>query len=307
MKKALLPLALMTVLPSIAQADINFYGRANVSLQNADELAGGSKTEVVSNNSRIGLKGGESISDSLKVIYQFEYQTEVDDGNGPGGTFSQRNIFVGLEGSGGTVIAGLFDTPVKVVQEKVDLFNDMEGDILNIFNGEIRARNIVQYTTPKSWGGISSSIAYITQEDESLDDGISASIGYTGSQFFVGVAVDSDVIQDVDLMRVVARYTFGPVQLGALYETVDTDGFDEDGALVSAMFSLSDKWKLKAQYGQSDVKAPDAETTSVGLDYLLSKNSTVYGYYTQVENGIAVEEAGARDDNYLGVGIDYRF
>ena len=130
MKKALLPLIIASLVPTAAFADVVVYGKANVALQSTDKNVGGSYTEVVSNASRIGLKGSENVNDDLKVIYQFEYQTRVDDGTGP---FTQRNIYVGLKGSGGTAMIGMFDTPFKLAQEKVDLFtpwrpNPIMGD-----------------------------------------------------------------------------------------------------------------------------------------------------------------------------------
>ena len=122
MKKTLLALVIAS-LPAAAFADVTVYGKANVAIQNADEVAD-SRVELVSNASRIGLKGGEDINSSLKVIYQFEYQTEVDDGMNGSQTFGQRNIFLGLQGTAGTFIGGHFDTPTKVAQEKVDLFSN---------------------------------------------------------------------------------------------------------------------------------------------------------------------------------------
>lgn len=310
MKKALLPVLIATALPLTALADVTVYGKANVSLQNADE-AGDTKIELLSNASRIGVKGEESITDGLKAIYLFEYQTEVDDGNTSSNqTFSQRNIYVGLQGSAGTIMAGNFDTPLKVAQEKVDLFNDLEGDMAAVVSGEIRAKNIVQYVTPKSFGGFAAAVAYITKEEDGVDDGISASLGYTAETFYLGVAVDQDVIgEDVDVARAVARVNIGPIQLGALYEFVDVGEEDSDGFLASAMWSISDAWALKAQYGESDAKLGaglDNETMSVGVDYKLSKSTTLYSYYTTVENDPELSPS-LRDDDYVGIGIDHKF
>src|SRR6187551_888606 len=105
MKKALLPLLIASLLPAAAFADVTVYGKANVSIQSADE-SDEKQTEVVSNASRIGVKGSEEVNSDLKVIYQFEYQTEVDDGANGGQTFGQRNIYLGLQGIGGTLIGG---------------------------------------------------------------------------------------------------------------------------------------------------------------------------------------------------------
>ncbi len=327
MKKTLLALVIASVLPAAAFADVIVYGKANVSVQSTDEVAlssangnqaDGSKVELVSNASRIGVKGGEEVNSKLKVIYQFEYQTEVDDGTNGSQTFGQRNIYLGLQGSAGTIMGGHFDTPTKVAQEKIDLFNDLEGDITHIFKGEIRASNIVQYVTPTFGGGFSGSVAYVTEENDGVTkktgetgNGISASFGYNSPTFYVGVAMDQDVeAEGVDLIRVVGRLTLGAFQFGVLGENYDNGVADEeDGALVSALWNVTDKWAVKAQHGSSEVRWIDGESSSVGVDYKMTKSATLYGYYTVVENGqpdlVAVDNY--RDDNYAGIGLDYKF
>ena len=310
MKKSLLAFAVASLFPMAAVADVIVYGKANVSIQHADEQAADdSQVELVSNASRIGVKGGEDINSSLKVIYQFEYQTEVDDGTNGTQTFGQRNIYLGLQGTAGTFIGGHFDTPTKVAQEKIDLFNDLEGDITQIFKGEIRASNIVQYTTPTFGGGFAGSVAYVTEENNGTTPrtgdgaGVSASFGYTSPVFYVGVAMDQDVeAEDTDLVRLVGRLNVGAFQFGLLAENYDNGIVDEDGALVSALWNLTDKWVAKAQYGQSEVKMADGETASIGVDYKMTKAATLYSYLTTVEN-----EAETRDDTYVGVGMDFKF
>lgn len=320
MKKTLLALTIASLFPLAAVADVIVYGKANVALQNADETefssangnnADGSKIELVSNASRIGIKGGEDINSSLKIIYQFEYQTEVDDGTNGSQTFGQRNIYLGLQGTAGTLMGGHFDTPTKVIQEKVDLFNDLEGDITAIFKGEIRSSNIVQYTTPTFGGGFAGSVAYITEENNG-STGVSASFGYTAPSFYVAVAMDQDVeAEDVDLVRLVGRLTVGAFQFGLLAENYDNGIIDEDGVMVSALWNLTDKWAVKTQYGDSDVRWVDGKSASIGADYKMTKNATLYGFYTIVENGMADAASPTvdnyRDDNYAGVGLDFKF
>lgn len=320
MKKTLLTVALASLFPLGAVADVIVYGKANVAIQSADETkfstangnnSDGSKVELVSNASRIGIKGGEAINSSLKIIYQFEYQTEIDDGTGNSGTFSQRNIYLGLQGAAGTLMGGHFDTPTKVIQEKVDLFNDLEGDITAIFKGEIRASNIVQYTTPTFGGGFAGSVAYITEENNGAT-GVSASFGYTAPSFYLAVAVDQDVeAEGVDLVRLVGRLTAGAFQFGLLAENYDNGVIDEDGVMISALWNLNDQWALKTQYGDSDVRWIDGKSASIGADYKLNKSATLYGFYTIVENGVTdVPSPGTdnyRDDNYVGLGLDYKF
>lgn len=343
MKKALLPLLIASLVPSAAFAEVTVYGKASVAFQSTDKNVGGSFTEVVSNNSRIGLKGSENVNDDLKVIYQFEYQTKVDDGSQSqtcsatstsvtttpaattkttttcsisGQTFSQRNIYVGLKGSGGTAMIGMFDTPFKLAQEKVDLFNDYIGDIQAVLHGETRAKNIVQYSTP-AFSNITVNVAYVNAEKDAVnvDDGYSASIVYSTKAVYLALANDSNATRasgavaspmDTDMLRAVGRFNVGPVVLGALWETYDNGVIDEDGYMVSAQWNVNDTWALKLQNASSDMVQLGTDQTSLGVDYKLSKAAKVFGYYTMVEDERATVASRA-DDKYLAVGLELNF
>ena len=122
-----------------------------------------------SNASRLGVKGKSEIAEGLTLVYKAEFEIVVDDGDCKGQTFTQRNIMGGIKGSFGTVWAGKHDTPTKLAQSKIDLFNDLEGDIKNTFEGENRVSNIVAYSSPEI-NGFSSTVAMIPGED--ADNGI---------------------------------------------------------------------------------------------------------------------------------------
>ena len=152
MRKNALLAALITLSAASNAAAVQVYGKANVSLNHTD--ASNSDTlKLNSNASRIGVKGSYEISEGLKAIYKFEYETFIDDGEGSGKTFKQRNIYAGFQGGFGTIIAGKHDTPTKLAQGKIDLFNDLpNADIKNVIQGENRVSNIVMYSTPKTNG-----------------------------------------------------------------------------------------------------------------------------------------------------------
>lgn len=360
MKKALLPLMIASLVPAAAFADVTVYGKAFVTWQNSDLASGQTYTEVVNNASRIGLKGSEVINDDLKAIYQFEYQTKVDDGSisqtctatsistttNPaattnttttcsvsGQTFSQRNIFVGLQGGFGVAKLGMFDTPLKLAQEKIDLFNDMIGDMQAVIQGETRAKNVVQYSS-NEYEHTTFNLAYINSEVDQPGtvNGYSASIVYNTKTIYLALGNDhnvanangkaiisttipkADAIDDTDIVRAVGRFVVGPVTLGALYETYDNGKaaakhIDDNGFLLSAKWEIDPKWALKAQYGQSEMMAATVEskTTSFGVDYKLSKNATILGYYTKNEDDKAVSGFTQRDDQYIGTGIELNF
>lgn len=341
MKKALLPLLIASVLPAAAMADVVVYGKAFVTFQNTDLKSGPSYTELVNNASRIGIKGSEAASDDWKAIYQFEYQTKPDDGSiannytctakststttapaattattttctATGGqTFSQRNIFVGVQGVGGTVKLGMFDTPLKLAQEKIDLFNDLIGDLQAVLQGETRAKNVVQYSTPEM-AHITGNLAYVNSETDATNtgNGYSASVVYNTKQVYFAIANDHNVTnamnktvftKDTNILRAVGRFVAGPVTLGAMVETYDNGAVDENGFLVSGKYELSSEWALKAQYAKSDMIAKGGKTASLGVDYKFSKNTTLLGYYTNNKDELV------KDDKYLGVGIEMNF
>lgn len=304
MNKTLISLLVVASLPLTALADPQIYGKASASLQSADENDA-SNIELVSNNSRIGLKGEEQISEGLSAIYQLEYQTFLDDG-GSSRTFTQRNIFLGLKGAAGTLMAGMFDSPLKKVQGKVDLFNDLEGDIAFLFLGDNRLSNIVQYSSPKFGQNMQANIAFVASETQALDNGVSASTVYQDGPIYLALALDSDVRPGADQLRLVGQYSLGDFQLGALYETFDDDLRDADGFLVSALWKTTEVWSLKAQWGDSDVKFEGSQSLSIGADYTLSDRAKLFGYFTHEESDLGCGTLGC-DSDYLGVGASLSF
>jgi len=300
--------------PAMAMADVSLYGKANVSLEWVEE-GDTSHSALESNASRIGLKGSEKLSDTLEAIYQFEYEANVDDNDDD--TFKQRNIFVGVKGGFGQVIGGHFDTPLKVAQNKVDVFNDLRGDIKNyITPNDNRTDNTVMYSSPSA-NGVVAHLAYISSEDEERDDGKSLALTYTSDSLYLALAFDQDVeAENAEALRAVAQYNVRALQLGLLYEQYEADGADsQDAWVVSALYKLDSKWAVKAQYGQSEIafgygaglSTDESQSLSVGADYKISKNFMVYSFYT----AITAEDEGVVEDvvdnSYAGIGVDFRF
>lgn len=292
-----------SIMPLAAFAEPTFYGKANVVLQSAKE-GDVSTSELLSNASRIGVKGSQPIADGLEAIYQAEYEIYVDDGDNGGRTFGQRNIFVGLKGTYGSVIGGHFDTPLKVAQGKVDLFNDLEGDIRNVLTpNDNRESNSVMYTTP-SMNGLSFSGALVLSEEEDVADGKSVSAIYSRDQLYLALAFDQDVeAEKAEAIRAIVQYKIASVTVGGMYEESETaSNLREEGWLVSALHEW-EKWGVRAQYGQSDIIYVDAKTFSVGLDYNLSKAAKTFLYYTKEES----DGSEAINDRYLGIGFELSF
>ena len=175
--KAPLALSMLAVLSAPVVADVTVYGKANVTIQNSDE-GEGSFTELKSNASRFGLKGSEVISESsgLQVVYKLEWQVDMSDASGTG-NLKSRNQFVGLKGGFGEVLVGRNDTALKQSQGKIDLFNDLEGDIKNVFEGENRLGDSVTYVSP-SFSNVKFIGSFIASDAPDADNGFSAAVTY---------------------------------------------------------------------------------------------------------------------------------
>ncbi|MGH1371181.1 MAG: porin [Cellvibrionaceae bacterium] len=313
MKKLLLPLAIAAALPVSAMAagpiDGKVYGKVNVSIVNEDKASGSDQWELNSNASRIGFKGKTELSDSLSVIYKLEYETSVDDGDKSGQTFTQRNIYAGLTGGFGTLIAGKHDTPTKLAQKKIDLFNDLEGDIKNTFEGENRESNIVMYTTPKM-GGFAATLGMIASESDDVDgdgedddgfDGTSLALSYTADNMYFALTNDKDIDGMDNLVRAVAQVNISDLQLGVMWQDAEMhSGYEEDGYFLSAKYKIG-KVALKAQYGEVEGDGShEEETMSIGADYKLGKKTKAFAFYTQNEDN-------GNDDDYFGIGLEHKF
>ncbi len=307
--------------------DGSLYGKVNISVVQDDDGTD-KQMELNSNASRIGVKGKTKLSDDLYIIYKAEYESYWDDGDKNGNTFSQRNIIAGLKGNFGTVWGGRHDTPTKLAQKKVDLFNDLEGDIKHVMAGETRASNIINYTTPRV-GGFSASLATVFGEDRSDDekdgffDSYSAVAQYQEKGTYFALALDENVKSGsaaqgwgskdyVNIMRVVGQVPVGPVTLGALWQNAEEGDsadvakgkLDEDSWHLSAKWKVANGYTLKAQYTESedDISANEADLMSFGVDKKLGKKSKLFAFYSELD------ESGASDkESWVGVGLEHKF
>lgn len=345
MKVRLLPLAIGAAIaaPGVALADGPIvYGKMNVTYEAVDYDAY-DEVQLNSNASRLGVKGSEDITDNLSVVYQAEYQIDVDDGGSS--PFSQRDIFVGLQGGWGLFKAGKFDTPLKSSQGKIDQFNDMQfGDIGNVVVGEERVSNSLQYSTPSIADALTATVAFMPGEDGEPDpttgiagdngaaDSFSASVVYSTDMLYLALAMDDSIATEIsaintslwDTIRFVAGMKLGVVELGFLYSTAEeTDSTDADpaneqeGYVLSAGFKLGESNKIRVQYGYSDTDdiflvAPGVsetetlETTQygIGFDHSLSKQSKLFVNYIALEEEFGADSA---DNNTFQLGIEHKF
>ncbi|EKE74898.1 porin [Gallaecimonas xiamenensis] len=322
--KSAVAAALLMGMTGVAAAaePVTVYGKLNLTVQNSDE--GDAKTEVKSNASRFGVKGAVGLTEDLEAIYQLEWEVNVSDQSAADSSednIKARNQFVGLRGNFGEVLVGRNDTLLKQSQGSIDQFNDLEGDIKTLFKGENRMGDSITYKTPM-FGLFQAGVSYITEDNsdqriKDVDqndraDGYSLALmygdaGFKKANYFASVAYDDDV-KGYDTVRGTLQGKFGPVILGAMYQSGEKSGDsskDYDGYLVSAAYKW-DKATFKVQYQDSDLNEIGGTTyedaVSAGVDYKLGDSTKVFGFYTKFS---AIN--GEEDADYLGIGLEQKF
>ena len=284
------------------------YGKLWISVESQD-TASGTEVDMVSNASRLGIKGSMDFGEGIEAIYQAEYEVDPVDGTADESkdrTFKQRNSFVGLKGSMGTIFLGKHDTATKKSQKKIDLFNDLAGDIKNILQGENRMSDLVGYTTPKINGFSATFNAIKGTEglgDDSIGDSTSTSFSYDSENFYIALAFDSE-LKGYDSTRLTLQIPFNRSQLGIMFQDSEklSTGVEEDGYVISFSQKVGDKGTLKFQQAESDMKLDSGKQFSFGYDYKLSSKAKAFFFFTDLSG-----ENTSKEKEITGIGFEYKF
>jgi len=304
------------------------YGKLNITLNNnGSDGVNEKEIDLISNSSRLGLKGQLEMQDGLVGLYQIEYQIDPVDGHardevrGENGeievtdsTFTQRNSYVGLKGSFGTFKLGKHDTPLKKASLKVDLFNDLKGDIKNITDGENRITSFLGYDSPVFGGGVSISVSLSKGKDDGVlgtdldgefGTNLSASLKYDIEVIQFVIATEKASIKGFDHNRLGIMIPAGPVTIGLIHTTTEStvgNSVDYDATTISIAGKVADgNGRVKFQYGTSD-KSAGLTQTQIGYDHKLFKNFKILAYHT-----VRSQDVANSDDAHTGLGIEYKF
>jgi predicted porin len=308
MKFKILSMLLLVPVLYLQSEEPTVYGKLWISVESQD-TASGTEVDMVSNASRLGIKGSMDFGEGIEAIYQAEYEVDPVDGTADESkdrTFKQRNSFVGLKGSMGTIFLGKHDTATKRSQKKIDLFNDLAGDIKNILQGENRMSDLVGYTTPKINGFSATFNAIKGTEglgDDSIGDSTSTSLSYDSENFYIALAFDSE-LKGYDSTRLTLQIPFSRSQLGIMFQESEklSTGEEEEGYVISFSQKVGNKGTLKFQQTESDMKLDSGKQFSFGYDYKLSSKAKVFYFFTDL-NG----NQDSKEKEIHGVGFEYKF
>jgi predicted porin len=347
MKKTLISASVASVLTlasfgALAESP-SFYGRLDLSVTNSDTgLTSRENKEgtVIENNfSHVGVKGSESLTSNIDVIYQMEFQ--VENTSSKGDVFKARNTFLGLKTTAGTVLVGRNDTVFKQAEGGVDAFGNTNADIDRLVGAQTRAADGIWYYSPKIADLVTLNATYLMTDnnqagvkDADEQYALSATIGdkkLKAQNFYVAGAYNKG-ISGIDAYRGVAQVKLGDFKLGGLFQNSESTTYanmEGNTYFVNVAYNLNGV-NLKVEYGKDEagqgvyfkrstsgatsaqmlsISDVDVQAITIGADYKVSKSTMVYGHYAMYEGDFksGTTKVNLEDDDIFTVGVRYNF
>ena len=209
---------------AFAQGNVTVYGGIDLSIETGN-YGRGNVTRLADNGykaERLGFQGSEDLGDGMKVNFRLEMGPGTDNGSNDSlvGQFFQREAWLSLSGSLGTLVAGRQYTPVFLVQNAGDQFRTGGvGSNYSLTNtGMTRASNALRWRT-LAINGLTVVFMY------SLGDTGAPSAGGAPA---TGGTLQESAVDPKDAGRhtgLSLRYSDGPLVLGYGYGSEKTKVF----------------------------------------------------------------------------------
>ncbi|MEH6436861.1 porin [Massilia sp. DD77] len=319
-----------------AQADLQVYGRLNVSAEIVRNGQEGRQARIANNRSVLGLRGSEDLGGGLKALFQVEGTLAPDTG---AGEIARRDTRIGLEGGFGTLFLGHWTTAYTGATSGLDPFYPTTAGYMSILaNGaapstdnsgnlasfDRRQANSLHYWS-KPWQGLSLRLTHGVNEERPAGgarpalhsaalllerDGWQAVLAHERHQDYQGPGSrDSGT-------KAALAHAFGATRVALVVERLEYGLAAGKLARNAAYLSLSHQrgaLGLRAGLGWADdgkgaagsrigfVRGGEetgALHLTLGMDVALSKRSGVYAYVTRLDN----EAAAAYDFAINGLG-----
>jgi len=317
---------------------MQFYGQLRVSVDNhsGDWKAGTKGTSIVSNASRIGVKGAipSGLLDS-SVIYLGEVRYESTDAvDGTAGKQLEfREGYAGLASpTWGKIRLGRLDTAYKTTLTELDPWGDNAPESRSggrQGSSELHAsyfNNAADYVTPEFVKGLTGSAWYASEFDNAANSfhntttlktftGGSASglgVKYSIGPFFIGadyINLDADKITKTGLTnangwQIGSRYKIKDFSVAAFYEDTVDLGLGKN-IYINGIYKLG-KARLIAAYGTNkdgSVYSNDKYINlSLGGKYDLDKKSELFAAYNTRQN-----DTKNTEENTITIGLNAKF
>jgi len=322
MRNTKIALAVLALVASTAaMADATIYGNVDVSATKATATNTGFDGAGNWGTSVVGLKGSEDLDGGLKASFNVEHGLNIGTGATANGGMAASNTYnraanVSLAGEFGSVTAGLQISPFIVgslggyVNGNASFYvNSLAlgsvsnggsgaaangGDTSSLATGGFFIPNAVSYSTPNI-GGISASVLTQLSGGVAENQYTAGNVNYAAGDIGVGAAYQKrggTTTTEYDSMNVRASYAMGPATLAAGY-TKHNLGTNAAVNVLNAgvSYAVASNTNVSLQYA-SDNSASKKTIINAGLQYNLSKSTSLYATISQGKNGAGVLYAG---------------
>jgi predicted porin len=344
MKKALIPLAVLGAMSGgvYAQTSTTIYGIVDAGFANENN-GKYSVNRLDSGNvygDRLGFKGTEDLGGGMSAFYTLEMGFNIDDGSmGTAGTLFNRQSFVGLRGSAGTLTVGRQYTSLFRAQLDYDpFFTGFAGNAGHMMsNGggpsTARTNNSIFYVTP-TVSGFEGQLLYGFGEQAGNSAALretGGALGYKNGPLNVKVSYHNAIsatLNSASNLNLMATYDFGPIKIYASEQNNSRDNIEGTTTLsTTPTMTYGDRTRdsligmsmpfgagsFRASYiHKADLTRANANANQLGLGYIyaMSKTTDLYTSVSKINNAalssIRVATAGA-SDRLFNIGMDHKF
>lgn len=306
-----------------AQTNVTMYGIVDAGI-NSTKVGDRSAIKLSEGGNaatQLGLRGSEDLGGGMKAIFDIQGGISLDtgDGNIPSvagstGFAFTRQAWMGLDASWGTITMGRQYTPMFIASARYDPFgsNALFGSVnlwyqatdqAGVSAMTVRQNNSIQYSLPARLP-IKLNIMYGMGESDlpsrSSGNLLDITGGYASGPLSImlshqerksGTAaapVAAPVTSKSD--GVFANYSFGPARVGVNFGKQKSDA---TGAVAAKLYGaglsmgFAGNWTALAHVQKRDVEGTTNDQTAytLGLNYELSKRTSLYGRFLNLNNG----------------------
>ena len=326
MKKSLLALAVLGTIAGAAQAQssVTLSGGVDLAIRRQGTATGHDWNMATSGSSRsnVTLSGTEDLGGGMKAIFLLNHRFRPNDGaiNVAGNSATQtppyfwRNSWVGLAGGFGDVRLGRIIMPLQDFNGGFEPWGggDTVAGVVHTggIQATVRATNTIYYRSP-SLGGLQLHAAISAGEGQiaaecgcapiNAERPIGLGVRYDAGPLSAAIAYDKNTA-DRKTIGFYGKYNLGIATLWGQYEKGDTSATtDVKRWSLSATMPFG---AAVAKVGYSNRSDEDNKRFGLGLDYNLSKRTTLYTDFSKVSgNGATTAAKKAQFD----AGIWHRF
>ena len=308
MKKSLIALAVMAVSgAAFAQSSVTLYGIADVVIHK-DKNVSAKMTSGGVSDSRWGVKGAEDLGGGLKADFNFEQGLDLTTGAIKGTAFS-RQANVGFSGGFGAIKLG----------KTWNAYDDIAGATDPVFDSVLSPLNIapsysyvsdpnsgLKYSSP-DMGGFSGAVSTSFKDASAANLKVSAfNVAYAAGPVFAALGYQNEKsdIATRKLVRVNGSYDLGAAKIMAGYGQAKDEAKD---FTVGVDVPLSAALVLSTGFTQvrPDAGGDKANSFGLGVNYSLSKRTSVYGGFRKDNKEAAANYGGV--ESRFGVGVKHVF